>query len=268
MPFCPVCRRGDEFRALGAPTDAGDDADPEASGPASGASEARTVANGRPKSGKARPSSGARTSRPQLLRASAPTVVPLVGRSTAFISHAWLFETIDVIDALENEIQRGSLRTSDYFWLDFFSVNQVNDDFVARTTFGIKREKDFWSGAFKEAILSIGRTVAVLQPWQKPFPLTRAWCLWEYATSAYAGYLSFALNPREVRRSSPLTVAQCVASIAVGRRFPILSFLGNRSPILPLLTLTGCQPTEHVAGGRTQVCRSGHVRGSGEHQSQ
>jgi hypothetical protein len=38
---------------------------------------------------------------------------------------------------------------------------------------------DFWSTTFKSAVASIGCTVLVLQPWQDPAPLKRAWCLWE-----------------------------------------------------------------------------------------
>ena len=38
---------------------------------------------------------------------------------------------------------------------------------------------EWWSGAFKQAIASFGHVVAVLDPWDAPVPLTRAWCLWE-----------------------------------------------------------------------------------------
>ena len=38
---------------------------------------------------------------------------------------------------------------------------------------------EWWSGAFKTAIASFGHVVAVLDPWDAPVPLTRAWCLWE-----------------------------------------------------------------------------------------
>ena len=38
---------------------------------------------------------------------------------------------------------------------------------------------EWWSGAFKTAIASFGHVLAVIDPWDAPVPLTRAWCLWE-----------------------------------------------------------------------------------------
>ena len=38
---------------------------------------------------------------------------------------------------------------------------------------------NWWATAFKSAIISFGRTVMVLAPWNDPIPLTRGWCVWE-----------------------------------------------------------------------------------------
>lgn len=38
--------------------------------------------------------------------------------------------------------------------------------------------QDWWSGAFRAAIRSFRHVVAVLDPWDGPVALTRAWCLW------------------------------------------------------------------------------------------
>ena len=35
--------------------------------------------------------------------------------------------------------------------------------------------QEWWGTAFKDAIGSIGHTVMLLAPWDKPVPLTRAW---------------------------------------------------------------------------------------------
>ena len=39
--------------------------------------------------------------------------------------------------------------------------------------------QEWWSTTFREAICEMGHTGMVLSPWDKPVPLTRAWCLWE-----------------------------------------------------------------------------------------
>jgi tetratricopeptide (TPR) repeat protein len=92
---------------------------------------------------------------------------PGIGKATVFISHAWKYKFVDVVDALERKFS-DALDT--VVWFDVFSVNQ-------HTT----TEKDFswWSGTFQEAIRQFGHTVMVLSPWHDPIPLTRAWCLWE-----------------------------------------------------------------------------------------
>ena len=50
------------------------------------------------------------------------------------------------------------------------------------------------------AIGSIGHTVMMLSPWNKPIPLTRAWCLWElYCTHKAGAKFSVCLGPDERR---------------------------------------------------------------------
>jgi hypothetical protein len=36
---------------------------------------------------------------------------------------------------------------------------------------------EWWTDTFHDTVVSIGRTVLVLQPWEAPLPLTRSWCL-------------------------------------------------------------------------------------------
>ena len=96
---------------------------------------------------------------------------PAVGIATVFISHAWMYLFLDVMDAL----QQYFLSNPDIvIWFDLFSVNQhinVDLDFA------------WWSHSFKSAIRDFGRTVMVLAPWHDPVPLRRGWCLFEiYST--------------------------------------------------------------------------------------
>ena len=59
---------------------------------------------------------------------------------------------------------------------------------------------EWWRGTFLRAIGSIGHTVMVLQPWDSPLPLKRAWCLWELYCSHQAGVpFSVCLGPAEQR---------------------------------------------------------------------
>ena len=96
---------------------------------------------------------------------------PAVGIATVFISHAWKYEFLDVLDALQSYF---TSNPETIIWFDVFSVNQhveVDLDF------------DWWSNSFKSAIRDFGRTVMVLAPWHDPIPLQRGWCLFEiYST--------------------------------------------------------------------------------------
>eukprot|EP01036_Dinobryon_divergens_P062025 gene62025-biopygen39394 len=75
---------------------------------------------------------------------------PAVGVATAFISHAWKYLFLDVLDALQTYFL---FEPDIIIWFDVFSVNQhveVNLDFA------------WWSTSFKSAIRDFGRTVMVL----------------------------------------------------------------------------------------------------------
>ena len=71
---------------------------------------------------------------------------------------------------------------------DIFTVNQHNAAGCAggQCCCGSARPlppPEWWSGAFKDAIAAFGHVIAVLDPWDAPVPLTRAWCLWELLCS-------------------------------------------------------------------------------------
>ena len=87
-----------------------------------------------------------------------------VNEATVFVSHAWKFTFVNVVDALS------SLSENAFVWFDVFTVNQHAS---------LQVPPDWWFTTFKEAVASIGHTVLVLMPWDDPIPLTRAWCIWE-----------------------------------------------------------------------------------------
>ena len=119
-----------------------------------------------------------------------PDGSPGWGQASVFVSHAWRysFETVcEVIEAYAKEITRRANAAhhpgcvsvkgknnkkifKPYFWFDIFTVNQ----FEAATY-----PQDFWTTTFKEQVRDIGHTLLILHPWDRPIPLTRAWCVWE-----------------------------------------------------------------------------------------
>ncbi|XRB19427.1 coatomer subunit epsilon [Pseudoscourfieldia marina] len=84
--------------------------------------------------------------------------------ATVFVSHAWKYTFVDVVDALS------SLSENAFVWFDVFTVNQHAS---------LQVPPDWWFTTFKVAVASIGHTVLILMPWDDPIPLTRAWCIWE-----------------------------------------------------------------------------------------
>jgi tetratricopeptide (TPR) repeat protein len=95
-----------------------------------------------------------------------------VGEATVFISHAWKYKFLDVVDSLSHHF----LQTPDVVvWFDLFSNNQHK---------AIELDFSYWANTFQSAIQSFGHTVMVLAPWDNPIPLTRAWCLWELYCTA------------------------------------------------------------------------------------
>lgn len=96
-----------------------------------------------------------------------------VGTASVFISHAWKFEFLHVLEALEYHFKD----TPDIIlWFDLFSNNQHSAPDL---------DFNWWSTTFKSAIQQFGHTVLILHPWSDPIPLTRAWCLFEiYCTAS------------------------------------------------------------------------------------
>jgi tetratricopeptide (TPR) repeat protein len=90
-----------------------------------------------------------------------------VGIATVFISHAWKYRFVDVMNALEYHFHD----TPEIFiWFDLFANNQHA---AGNLPF------EWWATTFKSAIAQFGRVVMVLSPWYDPIPFTRAWCLFE-----------------------------------------------------------------------------------------
>lgn len=93
-------------------------------------------------------------------------------RAETFISHAWKYYFLDVVDALLNHFCDN---LDALIWFDLFSNNQHK---APNLTF------EWWCGTFKSAIGEFKHTLMVFHPWSDPIPLTRGWCIFEiYATA-------------------------------------------------------------------------------------
>lgn len=95
-----------------------------------------------------------------------------VGEACIFVSHAQKCSFRKLIAALELHCKhhRRALEST-YFWIDVFCIRQNAVAHEVR-----------WIGP---ALGHIGSVVVVLDPWDKPVCLTRAWCLFEVVTASH-----------------------------------------------------------------------------------
>ena len=137
---------------------------------------------------------------------------PDVGEASVFISHAWKYIFLDVIDSLQHHFSR---EPDMYIWFDLFSNDQNNSPDLPF---------EWWKETFMNAISKLGRVVMVISPWNNPIPFTRAWCLWEiYCASVLSCTFEVAITPvqneafvQEIT-SSPKEFYQMLANIDVER---------------------------------------------------
>ena len=82
--------------------------------------------------------------------------------------------------------------------VDALDAATAADVFVASQHRTEQLPQEWWSGAFRQSVVDIGRTVLVLQPWDAPVPLMRSWCLWEiFSTLDGGAELQIALTPAQ-----------------------------------------------------------------------
>jgi tetratricopeptide (TPR) repeat protein len=98
-----------------------------------------------------------------------------VAAAQVFISHAWGYKFLDVVDALCDHF---SDRRDVVIWFDLFSNSQHR---AGSLPF------EWWETTFRTAIEGFKHTVLVLAPWKSPVVFTRAWCLFEIFTSVVTG---------------------------------------------------------------------------------
>ena len=144
---------------------------------------------------------------------------PIVGVAQVFVSHAWAYTFLDIVEALEYHFRNksGNKKANNqaiFLWFDVFSVNQH---------YSIDVDFHWWTTTFQKAIQEFGHTVMVFAPWHNPIPLTRAWCLWElYCTVSTETKFEVALNRKEqedffdnVVKDTDGSIAKMLATIDV-----------------------------------------------------
>ena len=78
-----------------------------------------------------------------------------------FISHAWKYTFLDVVDILEHHFEGNP---DVVIWFDLFCNNQHQ---------ATDLDFNWWATTFKTAIKDFNHTVMILMPWNDPIPLQR-----------------------------------------------------------------------------------------------
>jgi len=123
-----------------------------------------------------------------------------VGPPTDFASHAWRYDFAHFVNALEAEAtERDTNRLAQH--LEPISMQRYywNDIFVEDQNATTNKPQSYWFNAFRQAVISIGRTILVLEPLEAAIPMTRAWCVYEMFCSIASPKceLAIALAPSE-----------------------------------------------------------------------
>ena len=93
-----------------------------------------------------------------------------IGIATWFVSHAWMCTFVELLEALEHFFGGEPQGLDTCIWLDLVSTSQHG-------TFS--RPPEWWNQTFIGAVQSMGKMVMVMEPWDTPVTLTRAWCVLE-----------------------------------------------------------------------------------------
>jgi tetratricopeptide (TPR) repeat protein len=142
-----------------------------------------------------------------LLRARRHTAVSV---AAVFISHAWKYPFLDVVEALQYHFRD---QPDIVIWFDLFSNNQHSTE---------SRPFEWWCGTFKSAIAEFGHVVMVMAPWSNPIPLTRAWCLFELYCIADMSHGKFEVAMSKLEQAKFLDVISADPEGEIGRMSAVI----------------------------------------------
>ena len=101
-------------------------------------------------------------------------------KATALLSYTWGYRFAEVIAALETWTTSGARAPKrTYFWICSFCLNQHGVDGLPR---GGSSPMELARG-FYDRIVGIGHVIPMLEPWDNPGYVKRAWCLFELYTA-------------------------------------------------------------------------------------
>ena len=100
-----------------------------------------------------------------------------VGRATALLSYSWGYEVAEVSAALSAWAERSERdATRTYIWICSLCLNQHRIDGGEAATPDLAKE-------FGDRVVALGRILPMLEPWDDPGYVKRAWCLFELYTA-------------------------------------------------------------------------------------
>jgi hypothetical protein len=91
-----------------------------------------------------------------------------VGEATWFISHTWSNAFADTLDALLLFFEGRDDASSAKVWFDVMVTSQ-------HLSSGPSKPPSWWMGTFKSSIARIGGLLLVVDAWDNPTALQRAW---------------------------------------------------------------------------------------------
>jgi hypothetical protein len=117
-----------------------------------------------------------------------------VGPATWFISHTWSNAFVDTLHALLLFFERRGDFATAFVWLDFLVTPQ-------HASAGPSKPSSWWMSTFKSSIARIGSLLLVVDVWDNPTPLKRAW---------------YAVLLQRARRQERQQVTLCVLQVRAG----------------------------------------------------
>lgn len=93
-----------------------------------------------------------------------------VGEATWFISHTWSSVFVDTLDAIILFFQAREDAVTAKVWIDLMTTSQH-----AHASAGPSKSPSWWMEKFKSSIASIGGLLLVVDCWDRPSALRRAW---------------------------------------------------------------------------------------------
>ncbi|EQC25819.1 hypothetical protein SDRG_16334 [Saprolegnia diclina VS20] len=116
---------------------------------------------------------------------------PCVQPARYFVSHAWKYFFLDVLESLRLFFVDKPI-ADHIVWFDLF-CNSQHDTTI--------KPFSWWTTTFRSSIGAIQNVIMVLLPWDRPIPLTRAWCVFEiFATVSTKSAFHVAMTRAETER--------------------------------------------------------------------